>query len=377
VLLASSAGNITGYLHGIGSGPRIAFLPALKEQWNGGGYPSPFGVAVDAAHNIFVALSGTWEISEGYVKEFEAGGAVKNWKTGFKQPLGIAVDGGGNIFVADTYNHAVKEIPAGCDSADCIVPIGGTFGLPNAVAVDGSGNVFVTDQDSTSAKELLAASGYKTVLSLGSGLSIPNGIAVDGSGNIFVSDKSAIKEIPAAGGYTTVRTLFQGALPGRQYEPNSGIAVDGSGNVFFSYTRSKAVQEMLASNDYTTVQTLFNVDHPIGVAADGDGNVLVVDSDNIAAFSVEILDYAHEPSLTFKTGTTVGAVDTADGPLTVTVGNTGNMPLTFSPSRPPTCSMPNCRLWPQRIASSCPNCNWKSSNPARFPSSLRPRGQVS
>jgi DNA-binding beta-propeller fold protein YncE len=58
-------------------------------------------------------------------------------------------------------------------------------------------------------KEILAAGGYTTVNTLGSGFHIPERVAVDGSGNVFVADydNDAVKKILAAGGYTTVKTL--------------------------------------------------------------------------------------------------------------------------------------------------------------------------
>jgi DNA-binding beta-propeller fold protein YncE len=56
----------------------------------------------------------------------------------------------------------------------------------------------------------VAANGYKST-TLGSGFSYPSGVAVDGYGNLFVADNgnSAIKEIVASGGYSTVLTLSQ------------------------------------------------------------------------------------------------------------------------------------------------------------------------
>ena len=74
-------------------------------------------------------------------------------------------------------------------------------------------------------------------------------MAVDGSGNVFVADfgNGAVKEILAAGGYTTVKTLGSGF-----YGP-AGVAVDGSGNVFVAVTRDDAVKEILAAGGYTTV----------------------------------------------------------------------------------------------------------------------------
>jgi DNA-binding beta-propeller fold protein YncE len=58
----------------------------------------------------------------------------------------------------------------------------------------------------------LSASFNYAQLTLGSGFSGPSGVAVDNAGNVFVADtdNNAVKEIMAAGGYTTVNTLAAG-----------------------------------------------------------------------------------------------------------------------------------------------------------------------
>src|SRR6266702_1961428 len=121
------------------------------------------------------------------------------------------------------------------------VPTLGSGFNSGGVAVDGSGNVFVADTGNSAVKEILAASGYTTVNTLGSGFSFPSGVAVDGSGNVFVADtgNNAVKEILAAGGYTTVNTLGSG------FSCPSGVAVDGSGNVFVADSGNNAVKEIL------------------------------------------------------------------------------------------------------------------------------------
>ena len=82
-----------------------------------------------------------------------------------------------------------------------VTTLGSGFNEPAGVAVDGSGNVFVADRNHNAVKEILAAGGYTTVHTLGSGFSEPTGVAVDGSGNVFVADTNhnAVKEILAAG----------------------------------------------------------------------------------------------------------------------------------------------------------------------------------
>jgi NHL repeat len=160
--------------------------------------------------------------------------------------------------------------------------LGSGFSHPFGVAVDRSGNVFVADQGNNAVKEILAAGGYTTVQTLASGqIAIPNSVAVDGSGNVFVSDlgNSTVKEILAAGGYTTVQTLGSG------FTNPAGVAVDGSGNVFVADQGNNAVKEILASSGYTTVNTLgsgFSFYNPAGVAVDGSGNVFVADYNNNA-----------------------------------------------------------------------------------------------
>jgi sugar lactone lactonase YvrE len=155
----------------------------------------------------------------------------------------------------------------------------GSFTNPNGVAVDGSGNVFVADSSKTAVNEIVAAGGYTTVTALGSGFSQPAGVAMDGSGNLFVADSGngAVKEIAAVGGYTTVTTLGSG------FSQPAGVALDGGGNVFVADAGNSAVYEILAAGGYATVNTLGSgFENPNGVAVDAGGNVFVADSGNSA-----------------------------------------------------------------------------------------------
>ncbi len=187
------------------------------------------------------------------------------------------------------------------------------------MAVDGSGNVFVTDSHNNAVKEIIAAGGYTTVNTLGSGFSIPYGVAVDGNGNVFVADygNSAVKEILAAGGYTTVNTLGSG------FNRPLGVAVEASGNVFVADTYNDEVKEIIAAGGYTTVNTLGSFTRPYGVALDGSGNLFLTASNN----AVVKLDFADAPSLSFAS-TAFGSTST-DSPQTVTINNIGNGALTF------------------------------------------------
>src|SRR6185437_7660188 len=154
--------------------------------------------------------------------------------------------------------------------------LGSGFNAPQGVAVDGSGNVFVADTNNSAVKEILAEGGYTTVKTLGSGFSYPVGVALDGGGNIFVADdlNNAVKELVAAGGYVKVKTLVGGF-----YSPR-GVAVDGRGNVYVDDAGNFAVKEIPAgcasSSCVTTLGGGFI--QPNGrMSVDGSGNVFVTD----------------------------------------------------------------------------------------------------
>ena len=241
----------------------------------GSGFSQPTGVAVDASGNVFVA-----DYNHDLVKEILAPGytTINTLTNGLVFAFGIAVDASGNVFVADWDHDVVQEILA--PAYTTLSPFGSGLNHPNGVAVDANGNVFVADTYNNAVKEILAPD-YTTVITLGSGFDQPYGVAVDASGNVFVADLSNInpvKEILAAGGYTTVIPLGSAF----SFSSPFGVAVDASGNVFVADTYNNAVKEILAP-DYTTVITLGSgFDHPHGVAVDAIGNVFVADYGNNA-----------------------------------------------------------------------------------------------
>jgi DNA-binding beta-propeller fold protein YncE len=336
VELLSETGSLvaTGYVQGIGAGPQTTFatttsgvsLPASMVSV-GGGFNWPGGVAVDANTNVFVADSGN-----NVVKEIVAAGGYATINTlgsGFNYPNGIAVDGAGNVYVADTFNDAVKEIVAAGGYA-AVFSLGSGFSNPYDVAVDGSGNVFVADFANNAVKEIVAVDGSipasPIIRTLASGLEGPDGVAVDGNGNVFVANynDNTVQEIVAVDGSIPVSPTINTIASG--FSGPSNLSVDGIGNVFVSDTNNSLVREIVAAGGYTTVKTLgsgFN--GPDAVAVNKNGKVVVADALNN---TVELLDFADTPSLSFA-ATQVGGTS-SDSPQAVTVSNDGNAPLTFS-----------------------------------------------
>ncbi len=279
----------------------------------GGGFSSPFGVAVDKSGNVFVA-----DTDNSAVKEIPLGcvnsGCVKTLGSGFSGPYGIAVDGSGNVFVADTVNSTVKEILA-AGGYVTVQTLGSGFYFPEGVAVDGSGNVFVADSSNNAVKEILAVGGYTTVNTLGGGFDIPTGVAVDGNGNVFVADSgaSAVKEIPSG----CVTSSCVSTLGGGFNAPDD-VAVDGSGNVFVADSWNYEVKEILAASGYKTVNTLASGPNALfGVAVDGSGNVYV------GSFGISGVVELESAAVDFGTNA-VGQASAAI-PLTFTFDNGGTI----------------------------------------------------
>ena len=112
----------------------------------------------------------------------------------FNYPYGVAVDAAGDVFVAEINTASVKEIVAVNGSIPAnptIRTLSSAFNDPIGVAVDTIGNVYVADGNNF-VYEIVAVDGAipsnPTIRTLGSGFNGPGGVAVDGSGNVYVGD---------------------------------------------------------------------------------------------------------------------------------------------------------------------------------------------
>ncbi len=151
--------------------------------------------------------------------------------------------------------------------------------------MDASGNVFVADTGNNAVKEILAAGGYATVKTLGSGFLKPTGVSLDGNGDVFVADmgNSAVKEILPAGGYRTVNTLGGGVS-----QPY-GVALDTNWNVYVTDTGNGVVKELMAPA-YTSVTILGGgFSQAKGLGLDVSGNVYVASG---GASPIQVIAYA-------------------------------------------------------------------------------------
>jgi sugar lactone lactonase YvrE len=180
----------------------------------------PYGVAVDGAGNVYVADGGNHTIRkitpDGTVSTL-AGAAQQQGSvngTGgaarFASPFGVAVDAGGNVYVADSENHAIRRItPAGV-----VTTVAGQLGLsgavdggasvarfnqPRGVALDAAGNLFVVDHGNSVIRHVATNGNVTTIIgtagvvgevdSVGAAARVysPTGIAADNT-TIYIAD---------------------------------------------------------------------------------------------------------------------------------------------------------------------------------------------
>ncbi len=315
------AGNVGVRSHSDGIGNLAAFA-------------GPFGVAVDAARNVYVADTGNsvirkitragvvstlagFALNEGY-----ANGSGSNAR--FNNPHAVAVDGSGTVFVADSFNGVIRKItPEGVAShlAGLASSIGSTDGTgtnarfynPSGIAVHGSGTVFVADSQNYTIRTITpagavntlagsaGASGYADGQGGNARFSDPRGIALDSTGNIYVADQGShtIRKVTPAGLVSTLAGLagISGSADGTgnnaRFKFPGAVAVDAFDNVyvadFFNDTVRKITPNRVVStlaglagspgsNDGKTSEARFH--YPMGIAIDSAGVIYVADQGN-------------------------------------------------------------------------------------------------
>jgi sugar lactone lactonase YvrE len=292
VYVADTANNVIRKITPAGTVSTLAGMAGSHGGDDGAGsnarFWAPFGVAADAADNIYVADSANNTIRkitpDGVVSTLAglAGHAGSDDGTRstarFRNPWGVAVDGLGNVFVADLSNETIRKItPAGkvttlagqageSGNADG-VGASARFDNPFAVAVDNAGDVYVADSANDTVRRITEAGAVVTVAGLsgyagyGDGNADtarffnPQGLAVDNAGNIYVADtgNNTIRKITPAG---VVSTLPELAMPDDaadqadasvQLKSPGGVAVDKAGNIYIADTNNHCVRKIAAA----------------------------------------------------------------------------------------------------------------------------------
>jgi hypothetical protein len=186
---------------------------------------TPYAVAVDAIGNVYSA-----ETSNNLIRKVTPSGAVMvvagNGTAGYagdggpamsaqlNSPYGVAVDAAGNLYIADCYNNAIRRVtPGGIistvagngswgESGDGGPATSARLEMPQSVAVDTGGSLYITGYADTRVRKV-TPNGIITTVAGGdlSGYAGDDGpaafaqfdglygVAADAAGNIYVADR--------------------------------------------------------------------------------------------------------------------------------------------------------------------------------------------
>ena len=266
------------------------------EGFSGDGGPAtdatlntPIGVAVDRAGNLYIAdafnnrirkvnVTGVITTVAGNGDARFSGDHAAATNASLGAPFGVAVDAVGNLYIADTSNHRIRKV----DTSGMITTVAGNgtegfsgdggparqarLNFPTGVTVDRAGKLFITDQSNNRIREVSTAGVITTVAGNGdagfsgdhaaatrASLNQPVGTAVDAADALYIADTSnhRIRKVSADGMVTTVAGDGIGGFSGdgsaatkASLNSPGGVAVDAAGNIYIADSYNNRVRKL-------------------------------------------------------------------------------------------------------------------------------------
>lgn len=272
-----------------------------------GQFRSPFGVAVDAQGNLYVADTENDRIQ----KLSPTGQPVAQWGNHgkgpgqFDYPTDIALDAQGNLYVTDNGNYRVQKLsPTGQPLAqwgsEGTGP--GQFGTLWGIVVDAQGSLYVAES-STNRIQKLSATGQPIAQWGSKGtdpgqFNLPTGVTLDAAGNVYVADSGnhRIQKLSPAGQPLAQWGTF-GTRDGDFNDPER-VAIDAQGNLYVvdppDYRFGKLSPDSQLLGLWGSGGTPLDLLYPHGIAIDRQGNVFVADTEDNRIIKMTLAPSASE-----------------------------------------------------------------------------------
>ena len=352
--------------------------PAVNAELHG-----PSGPAVDGNDNLYVA-----DLFNDSIREINANTLVITTVAGngtqgssgnggpatsaqFSEPFGVAIDAAGNLFICDTFNSVIREVQPSVGIVTIVA--GSTFGdsgdggaatsaqlkQPQSIVFDQLGNYYIADAGTNTIRKVNTSGIISTVAGTpesggftGDGgpatsatLNVPVAVAIDASGNLYIDDdlNNVIRRVDATTGIITsfIGVPGDGGFSGdggpavtAELNDPEGLTLDAAGNFYIADAGNSVVRSVSASsgiiNTIAGTPTVFAysgdgaaataaaLNYPVEPVVDNRGDLFIADQSN----NRERLVSGAAP-LVFGTVN----VGSASQPLSFSISNNGNAVL--------------------------------------------------
>jgi len=325
-IAGSPGASVNTALFSLVSGSSTPFLPALAAtpndwtvaiKYSGSSLNTPYGLAVDAQGDVWVANE-----SSNSVTELTNTGTVAGTYSagGILSPRALAIDTTGKIWVANTGGSSIVELnSSGTPLSGTLGYTAGSINAPVALAIDSGNNVWIANYNGGTVTALNSSGTAidSSPLVGGGNISLPAGIAVDAHGNVWVSNagNGTVAEFSNAGVLQSSTGYTDGALIHPQ-----GIALDSNSNAYVAANFIAGVSGFNSGGSPLTSSPLTGggLSAPTGMAIDGNGTIWIANANASGSLS----ELSAGLSSTISPSAGYGALN---APVAVAVDGSGNV----------------------------------------------------